>query len=269
MIIDYLNHNEYPELGTPCSDVKRRLRIYIGAEGTKRYHCYKCGQDGFVKGKIKVTQQQPKVVVDKPVAGVTIPLEKRVWLYKYGVTDQEIEAYKIRYSTQNDAIILQVYDDHGLALQQLRYLGDAKIKYKTIPCRPDLKYKPMFISDRDLSAISIASAKQEEFRHSKSKAKTLVLTEDILSAIKVSRLDGVVGVSLLGTSISPGQVMQLKQLGVERAYIYLDNDNAIVKKQQVKIKRMLTNYLNCDTTIVRVGKDPKELTMNELREIVK
>jgi hypothetical protein len=248
MTVEYVNHNDYPDLGTPCNDVKRRLRVYIGAEGTKRYHCYKCGQDGFVYGKI-VAKPQPKVVPDKPVNGVSIPLDKRVWLYKYGITDQEIDVYKIRYSPKDDAIVLQIYDDHGLAMQQLRYLGESKIKYKTIPCRANLKHKPMFIT--------------------KSTAKTLVLTEDILSAIKVSRLEGVVGVSLLGTSISPAQVMMLKQLKVEQAYVYLDNDNAVVKRQQVRIKKLLDNYLNCDTKIVRVGKDPKELTVTELKQIVR
>lgn len=255
----YLNHED-TNLGTPCIDGRKRLSVWK-CKGRRNqivysWKCYNCGDHGHTHFRPVKYNQANKIRNVLPVEGEALTDQCKAWPYKYGITDAEIAAYRIEYDRKHHAIILPVYDDQGLKAQQMRKL-DGMPKYLTSICAKR-GGKPLF--------------------YGKKSGNILCLTEDILSAIKVSRLatpnlshknlNSVNGVALLGTSLTSEQAVKLARLNPSEAFIFLDNDNYVVKKQQRKIKKLLDTYLDCPVHIVRQGKDPKELSMQELEAIL-
>lgn len=93
------------------------------------------------------------------------------------------------------------------------------------------------------------------------------MTEDVLSAIKVSRVPGNVGVALLGSSLKEPQAVKAARLGRDVA-VFLDNDNEQVRANQRKARKMLEPLAKGEVSILEQDKDPKEFTTEELREIL-
>lgn len=168
---------------------------------------------------------------------------------QYGITMEEIRQHKICYSKHWDRVILPIYDGDGLLTVQARaLLPDRKPKYLTIT-RPGVGHRPLWV-------------------HPKTDYDTIVITEDILSAIRVSRLPKIKGVSTLGTGIDLHGVNFIKYLSPSKVYIFYDHDNAEVKRIEIKVKNILALSLGVDIVVIREGRDPKELTDAELKELL-
>jgi len=90
----------------------------------------------------------------------------------------------------------------------------------------------------------------------------IILVEDVLSAIKIARVDGLAGVPLLGSSLS--REHESKLLNKEKVYIWLDRDKA---KNAVRIKNRLRE-LGLTSKAIITDDDPKVYTANQIKEIV-
>jgi len=102
------------------------------------------------------------------------------------------------------------------------------------------------------------------YHHFSSGSDTLVIVEDILSAIKLGRHCDTI--ALLGTSFHDDDLLSIGKY--KRVIIYLDDDNAQVKRMQRKLKRRIS-YLCDDVQIYHSGGvDPKDLTDAEILEVL-
>lgn len=93
-------------------------------------------------------------------------------------------------------------------------------------------------------------------------ASTVVLTEDILSAIKYAYACSCRAVALLGTKLDPS--LQVRQGAT--VWIALDGDAAGAKGAACTRRRLEFRGIKSHVVQIPEGKDPKDLTIRELRE---
>jgi len=96
------------------------------------------------------------------------------------------------------------------------------------------------------------------------KSDTIILTEDILSAIKVSRNQLVCSAPLLGSSLASNFEEELVN-SYKSVYVWLDRDKA---KTAVKIKNRLKG-LGLDSKVIITNLDPKEYNNKEIEQWLK
>ncbi len=92
----------------------------------------------------------------------------------------------------------------------------------------------------------------------------VVLTEDILSAIKVGRQYN--AVCILGTNCDVKTLNWLIKT-YDQFVIFLDDDSNLVRKQQRVLKNTL-DMMGKAVIVSGVGKDPKDLTNREIKETI-
>ena len=181
------------------------------------------------------------------------PTHARVWVLRYGITLGEINDYSMAYSPSFDRVILPCYSDDG---DLLGWQGRDTEQTR--------EGSPKYITQRKAQAGFYFKAKTKRTASgSGGDCTTLVITEDILSAIKSSRV--VDAVSILGVWLSPEDVMDLAH-NYTTVIVYLDNDNAAVIQQQENLKRLFRLF-GCTVVVHRGTKDPKELSTKELEKL--
>jgi hypothetical protein len=111
------------------------------------------------------------------------------------------------------------------------------------------KAKYYNVGDKSLSATTYGDS------------STLILTEDILSAIKVSKV--YMGMPLLGTHISRSKLAKVCT-GVERLVVWLDEDKWREARQIADAAKLIG--INAKTLLT--PKDPKEYNDNEILQLV-
>jgi hypothetical protein len=160
-----------------------------------------------------------------------IPDTGKVWLYKYGITEEEIREYKFGSYHNGSRLFLPVFDDDNLIYYQGRLLVGKGPKYLN---------------------VRAAGAKNVFFKTiDKTNCSTLCITEDILSAIKVGRY--VQGVALLG-SYMPLSLTQIIK-GYGRVYLWLDPDK---RKEAAKYAKQFSSLTGVSVIPLFTDKDPKE-----------
>jgi hypothetical protein len=92
--------------------------------------------------------------------------------------------------------------------------------------------------------------------------------EDILSAIKVSRLIGVSSVACLSSGLMQFHINRIAEKKPERVGIFLDNDNIEVRRSIRSMQRKFSLATAAEVCIIESNKDPKEHTMKELRDLL-
>lgn len=84
----------------------------------------------------------------------------------------------------------------------------------------------------------------------KDSADTIVITEDKLSTIIMGKVqESCSSLALFGTNLKEEHLSLLIRRHYKNIYVWLDNDNAIVKKQQIKILNRLKLYFRSVTLI--------------------
>ena len=139
------------------------------------------------------------------------------------------------YSPKWERLIFPYFDSTGLLAWQGRYVGKETGKAK-------------WFSQGKIHEIIHPLCVTEQ---------KAVLVEDIVSAIKVSKVMG--AIPIFGSSISNRQILRLKTL-LEHAFIWLDPD---MRGKSVKLAHTAT-LLGLPTTPIFSDKDPKEHTQEEI-----
>ena len=170
-----------------CSEGKNKaLAIAKTGQGWV-WHCHRCEQHGFKSAEnlspqrtmdwIKSAKEKPQVYkrdIKLPEDfTVTIPLKGKAWLYGKGITDEQIKRYNFGYSSHYDRVILPVYE-HIIAKKLIFWEG----RYLGTPDRDHPKYMKVSESNR----------KDIYFIADGNKSETVVLVEDILSAVRVGEV---------------------------------------------------------------------------------
>lgn len=166
------------------------------------------------------------------------PKEARLWLYKIGMSNDDIRSAGFYYNDRLSRVVLPVYNGETACYWQARNVAasDGRPKY--------------------LNPLVDKSAMFAKY----GKGKEIVLTEDILSAWKVGRTTA--AWSLLGTALSQSQLSSILKDG-RRVYIWLDPDGP-GQKAASKIFKQLTAY-GVDARVIRSDTDPKLLSREDIR----
>ena len=208
-------------------------------------HCFSCGYHKPANGYKVLLANACIISADR---GISLPdsrtydLPKKAvdWLRKYSITDEEIDRHNICYSMGKELLVFPVYSSTGqLVMWQGRYFGDNK-------------KHPKYITRGEVdSTLHIIGAAKADF---------IVLTEDLISSIKVGR--HYPAMPLWGSFLSFTVARRLAVL-YRRAKLFLDYDK---RTQSMLMATRNSHLLKITPVIERL--DPKEYTDTELVEIL-
>lgn len=151
-----------------------------------------------------------------------------VWLQQYGITTTEIICNRIMWSEERKLLCFPLLVNNEVVAWQARNFN------------PEKKYK----------YLTKGNVQDNYFLFGN--GNTIVLVEDVVSAIKVSR-HGVYGYSVLGSVISPKTIQRLTHIS-DNFLLWLDPDK---QKEAIKYSSQLRQMgYNCSTILS--DKDPKE-----------
>lgn len=174
-----------------------------------------------------------------------IPLEGRLWLYANGITEKLKTQYSIGYSERLRRVILPIYNSQGtLSWFQCRALLEGQ--------------QPKYLQPSGDKHSVVFQSKLRETEHNSS---TVVVVEDIISAIRVGEVCNTI--SLLGTKATTAQVNCLSKYGT--VITWFDSDKA-GKRGSTSIRQscsLLTNTANIVTE-----HDPKFYSKQQIKEIL-
>ena len=169
----------------------------------------------------------------KPIPSITTSVDNHPPAMEYLHSVNSVEAYKnklinIRYAPAEDRVLF--YGNNGAVGRSLRRFGPKWLSYGELP-------DGIHVGTGDIA----------------------VLVEDTPSACAVSRLDGLVGVALLGTTITSGIKKTLNKF--TKLYLVLDKDaSSKAISEEMKIDRSIRVRLT--------GSDLKSLSTNQILSVI-
>jgi len=215
--------------------------------------CHKCGRSGGVGGHYRKGLEAPTGPRKRLPAAWEyrvgeFPVAVKVWLNQCRVPWDVLSEEGVRYDTANKILQFTIWGG----------TGDTRVAAGRINRRFSKEAGPKYISTGVRSRL---------FR---TDSTTVVAVEDYLSALQVVRA-GFNALFLGGTRCSSDCVSALLEGNAQgepfnEAVIYLDNDNPAVRQSQRELARTLGMYLS--TRVIRETRDPKELTIDELRSVI-
>jgi Toprim-like len=247
-----------------CCSQDKSLIVSNEERGYRAY-CFRCGPRGFVAhGDFSIDQlrrrrdefallQEARVRLPKDFT-TTIPTSEAVWLYRAGINSDIALHYGFGYSAALRRVVLPVYNDGELVGFTARSTINAKPKYIE---RMQSPAAAIFAAD-----YSTALPATEDWPDGS--GPDLVITEDILSAVRVGRLVRRC-LALMGTSANEYQLADATSAR-ERIAVWLDPDKA-GKSAAFKLFRRLA-LQGKSVSIIRTTKDPKYYSNREIRRLL-
>lgn len=224
-----------------CSDSKSA--VVSNREWNWGIHCFRCGHTASYRKPNKTLNEimaaQPESFKDlesMPDDFVLLPPNKAEWVLKYGIDLDTAHFYGIGYSSKFDRIILPVGSYHTPEFIQGRSMREDQ--------------KPKYLTTGGAKAAR-ALFKNEMVQQD---SERIVLTEDILSAIKIG-LAGYAAISILGTGLTDGKIQRLLELSCRAYYVWMDGD-APGQSAATKIVNRL-QIVGAQAVRVRSKFDPK------------
>jgi hypothetical protein len=211
-------------------------------------HCFSCGKhqpgNAYKKMMEKLTTTLKPVVgcpeLPEDTTSVLAP-RATAWVKKYSITDAEIDKNKMLWSEEKQLLIFPVLNEVGEVLMwQGRYFGPK-------PRHP--KYLTRGLKESLVHIIG------------QDKQGPLVLTEDLISAIKVGRQQP--AMPIWGSAISAELVQRLRLLYPE-VILFLDYD-----KRDTSIRLAMKHCLWIHIEPLIALLDPKDYSDEELAELLK
>lgn len=212
-------------------DTKKRLYIKRTNDGYQWY-CHHCAQGGFVRGGIRNIHR-----VEEPYEGPSLPADFDPDWNNWPKWAEEFQVKGWGYSKYMDRVVIPVYGP-DLKGYQARAAPNKKPKYLTKGKR--LVYK--VCKGRD----------------------DVCIVEDALSAERVGKV--IDTAACLGSDMNTETLMQVAR-GHKRAFVWLDNDNPTVRKNQRSLIQRLRLVL--PTAGIITERDPKHYTTEEIEECLK
>lgn len=245
-----------------CGD-GRTLKVDHKEKGWGAW-CWRCNEKGWVPHPEESLEQRRTRMVaqqqaeDAAQADLTLPdpktrdprlwpLMARVWLYKAGMSNEEIMKAGFYYTEKLDRVVLPVAHKGEIVYWQARGFN---------PDRP--KYLNPIVDKRKLVA-RYGETTGPHNRQDIFDGRAIVLTEDILSGWKVGRSCRTW--SLLGTNFPPGLLPEILAERPE-VILWLDPD-AAGRKAMSRIQRQLGAY-GLNVKRVNSEADPKLLSQEDI-----
>lgn len=228
----------------PCPECRRigndrsgdNLAVYSDGHS----YCYRCG---YHSNRTRITNSTTKSIPSSIIlpADVTteLPYEARQWLNKYELTRLDISRNHIMWSEKYSRIVFPYFNEAELLAWQGRYIGEDKTKAK------------WFSQGKIHEIIYPLQVHQRQ----------AVLVEDIVSAIKVSKIRG--AIPIFGSSVSTKQILRLKSI-VDEVWFWLDPD---MRGKSLKLAH-ISNTLGLTAHTIFSDKDPKEHSLEKISILV-
>jgi hypothetical protein len=215
-------------------------------------YCYSCGWNTSISKTQKIknfsktkTEDKPKEVSLPEDCSLDYPERALKWIEQYELTKTDLMLHNTLWSNNHRRLIFPIYgNDANIIAYQGRDFDDT----------PE-KTRPKWFGHGNLKGTFNILGK----------GSRLYLTEDIISAIKVSKC-GVMSMPLYGSFVGLERFKRLYRLygnsiGI---YIWLDPDKR--KEAYEEAQLGLLCGLKCST--IYSDKDPKEHSYTEIKEII-
>lgn len=233
------------------------LLIEHATDGALRAYCFRCAESFWVppphqslserveRAKALRNVDQVHRVPDLPMPPVVEPekwpLYARVWLYKAGLSDNDIQNLDIYYHGATDRVVIPVVKDGDVIFWQARGFDEHRPKY--ISPRVDRKHIVY---------------------ECESGGPWLTLTEDILSALRVHKA-GYNAWSLMGTTLTDEILARIIH-GGRTVSVFLDPD-APGQEAAKKICKRLDVFGVPHRNLV-AERDPKLLSLDCIASLI-
>ena len=214
------------------------------------YYCFRCGASSFIPRQEGISVSEfclSRKEVSKQVCALPldftkeIPEEGLTWLRRAGIDEELREIYNIGFSQKEHRVILQTTDGMG----RLTYIQKRAVYEGQSP-----KY------------VNISAVKKPIFKSKQATTSEVIITEDILSAIKVGQVFS--AISILGTK--PVSTLLPEVSKHSSVFVWLDPDDAGISGS-----RKIATYcsmLDIPVHIVRSSKDPKYYSKEEIKQFI-
>lgn len=276
-----------------CRQGNQNDRLYIrrNNDGSIVGYCHHCGNRGYYGGGVRSgVQARRKRSSSGVYEGRALSLPRdfttdsttwnpraRAWVRRYGITDDELRNNSVGYSEYLGSVVFPVFDQEGtLLVYQYRPIV-REVGERFQDTQPEVegggRKAPKYITRRQKDReggvdlfVARPSWSAGSDHDERGVATRVILTEDVLSAIKVSRVPENVGAALMGSSLKEKQAVKASRLGRDAA-VFLDNDNEEVRKNQRKARKLLEPMMRGSVRIIEQDKDPKDFSTRELKEL--
>ena len=245
---NFVRHEQCPACAKLGKD-NHHDNLGIFADGS--VYCWSCGYSRSAKGteKLKEALQRTDTTIAKTVSlprdiCFELPVIARDYLRKYSLTQEDINVNRIMWSEEWQRIVFPYFDGERLLGWQGRYLGNQSNKGK-------------WYSQGDLKDIMHICGT----RGTPTNERTLVLVEDVVSAIRVGHT--VACAPLFGSHLSVKNALRYNILYPELV-LWLDKDK---EKYSMSCAHQL-QMLGLHCISITTDKDPKEYSDKEIREIL-
>jgi Zn ribbon nucleic-acid-binding protein len=221
---------------TACSKCSSSDAFTIYDDG--HCHCFSCGYHMYSNRFIpnnKNNKEEKKYALPSDCSDY-IPAVALAWLDKYEISQEDILEHKFKWSDSKELLIFPIYrEDYNLVMWQGRYFGQNKRhpKYITRGQRQEV-----------LHILGI------------DKGNRLVFTEDLISAIKISKIAP--AMPLWGSHISATLLSRIYKIFPKTA-IWLDSDKY---KEAIKFQMIASQFGDC--RLMYSTNDPKCYSIYEL-----
>lgn len=236
-----------------CCNQNSTMVVSNGHRGYSGY-CFRCGSSPFKPHGLKSIgfyreleaskkfNEEADIQIPKDfILATEMPDAACLWLLQYGITLETAASYGIGYSPSQNRVVMPVYYDGKLTCIQARAV--------------DNQQKPKYLNKEHVGGHSMFYA------HNLNTSNYIVVTEDILSAIKVGGVAK--ACSILGTNMTGIKAMRLAA-EYDCVVIWLDGDEAGragAKKAQTELMMQGLE----DVYIICTDLDPKELNHGTIK----
>jgi hypothetical protein len=225
----------------------------LGVFSDSHTFCWACGYGDGASDSSRIrrfheqtgdtSRASVQVVLPEDI-GTYIPHHCLDWLGKYALTNKELIDNKVLYSEKWDQLIFPYFDVYGnLLAWQGRQFGEGRSS-----THKDRKW----FSQGDLKKIYHILPNKDSY-------DTIVVVEDIVSAIKVSR--HVPCLPLFGCNISKERLLRLSKL-CSKVVCWLDPD----KRREGAIGAARAGLFGMEGVVIFSERDPKEHSDSEIQE---
>lgn len=228
---------ECAQLGMDTS--KDNLAVY----NDNHHYCFRCGHYwNDIRSSIQNIGKQSTVSIRETInlpSDVSIDYPKIAldWIVSYELTIDDLHNHNVLWSNKTQRLIFPVWQSEQLVLFTGRYFGT------------DIKPKWLMKGDNK-NVIHLIN----------SYANNIVIVEDIISGIKISKLGKDYGVLVLFNSHNP--IHKLKQLGNKyKYYLWLDNDKS---RDSIFFTREVVSH-GLDIKSIFSDRDPKDESLDYIK----
>ena len=240
-----------------CCKADYSMLINHDLKGISCY-CFRCGFSSFLPHGIQCiddinrrnreyldsSKKSSKILLPSDYT-LDVPLNIATWYFGCGISAELAKENNIGYSSSLNRIVLPIYSKDKKTIEALQMRA----------IRKDMRPKYLNPTGPKINSALFWAGKR---------STSVVITEDILSTIKVGKYH--YSVSILGTNLTDSRLARIIKNGIKKAYIWLDPDKAGkigAKKAGVKL---LMQGIDC--SIIRSDKDPKEYTKKDIMRFI-